>query len=64
MVEFFKSKQQIANELKICVKTLNKRLKKMGIIVPRGLIDPRTQRKIYDTFGLHEEKRNRNTNID
>jgi hypothetical protein len=64
VVEFFKSKQQIASELKICVKTLNKRLKKMGIIVPRGLIDPKTQRKIYDTFGLNKEEKNRNTDID
>ncbi len=57
MEKIFKSKQQIAGELKICVKTLNSRLLKMGVIVPRGLIDPKTQRIIYDLFCINNEEK-------
>jgi hypothetical protein len=50
----FKTKEQIAGELGICVKTLNKHLKREGIFIPRGLIDPKSQLKILSVFGIEE----------
>jgi hypothetical protein len=58
MENIFKSKQQIANELNICVKTLNTRLLKMGVKIPRGLIDPKTQRKVYRLLGSDSLEKN------
>jgi len=42
-----KSKQQIAEEFGICVKTLNKWLKEEKITLKRGLIKPKYQDIIY-----------------
>jgi CENP-B N-terminal DNA-binding domain. len=49
-----KSKQQIANEYGICVKTLNKWLKRKDMEIPRGLISPINQILIYEKFGTPE----------
>jgi hypothetical protein len=56
MENIFKSKQQIADELRICVKTLNSRLLKKGVKIPRGLIDPKTQRNIYILLGSDKDE--------
>ncbi len=47
-----KSKQQIASEYGICIKTLNKWLKEEKIILKRGLINPKKQNLIYKKFGF------------
>lgn len=44
-----KSKQQIAEEYGICVKTLNKWLKKVNLKIDRGLISPKVQ-QIHNKF--------------
>lgn len=49
-----KTKQEIANEYKVCVKTLNKWLKQNSVNAPRGLIYPNLQSKIYNELGKPE----------
>lgn len=51
----FKTKQEIANEVGICVKTLNSKLKRSNIELPKGLIPPKDQQIIYDLFGIDVE---------
>jgi abortive infection bacteriophage resistance protein len=46
-----KSKQQIANEYGICTKTLARWLRAEGILINRGLINPKKQKIIYKRFG-------------
>ncbi|MFK8006754.1 MAG: hypothetical protein AB8H03_10295 [Saprospiraceae bacterium] len=50
-----KTKQQIANEYGVCVKTLNKWLGKKNIEIPRGLISPMDQKVIYENFGVPKD---------
>lgn len=45
-LELFKTKSQVAKELGICVKTLNKYLKMEGVHITKGLIDPRKYNEI------------------
>jgi phage antirepressor YoqD-like protein len=52
LVKFAKSKQQIADEYRICTKTLNKWLKDEKIIIKRGLISPKKQDLIYKKLGI------------
>ena len=47
-----KTRQQLAVEYGICTKTLNKWLKRTQLEVPRGLIPPKTQSKIYNKLGI------------
>ncbi len=47
-----KSKQVVAEEYGICVKTLNRRLKKANIIIEHGVLFPKTLKVIYETFGV------------
>lgn len=47
-----KTRQEVANEYGICVKTLIKRLEDAGIILSPGVIFPNTQLVIYDALGL------------
>ena len=47
-----KSKQQIADEYGICIKTLNKWLEQEKIQLKRGLITPKKQNLIYNKFGF------------
>lgn len=51
-IKYAKTKQQIADEYGICTKTFNKWLKDEKILIPRGLINPKKQELIYETFGL------------
>jgi hypothetical protein len=50
-----KSKQQIACEYGICVKTLNKWFKEERIFIKRGLINPRKQKMIYKKLGIPKD---------
>jgi len=52
LVKSAKSKQQIADEYRICTKTLNKWLKDEKIILRRGLISPKKQELIYKRLGI------------
>ena len=47
-----KTRQEVAEEYCISVKTLSRWLKKANIILPRGLIKPFQLQIIYDTFGV------------
>jgi len=52
--ESFKTKHEIACELRICVKTLRNKLKRRGIVIPRGLISPEDQKRIYAALGVKD----------
>ena len=45
-----KSRKEIAEELGISVKTLNKYLKEANVSIPKGLIRPTSQSLIYQTI--------------
>ena len=47
-----KTRQEVADEYGICVKTLLSRLEEAGIILDPGLIFPKTLKIIYDTLGI------------
>ena len=47
-----KTKQVVAEEYGICVKTLNRRHKKANIIIEPGVLFPKTLKTIYKTFGV------------
>jgi hypothetical protein len=47
-----KTRQVVAEEYGICVKTLNRRLKKANIITEQGVLFPKTLGIIYETFGV------------
>jgi len=47
-----KTKQQLADEYGVCIKTFNKWLKEEKIILKRGLIKPSNQEVIYERFGI------------
>ena len=46
-----KTKHQIAQDLGISLRTLQRWLKKSNLQVPRGLICPQKQKEIKDTLG-------------
>lgn len=46
-----KTKEQIAMEMDINLKTLQRRLKRVGLDIPRGLIFPEQQELIYQELG-------------
>lgn len=47
-----KTRQEIANDYGISIKTLNRWIKKAKLDLPSGLIDPLHLRIIYETFGI------------
>ena len=47
-----KSRQEVADEYGICVKTLVSRLEAAGVILEPGIIFPKTLKIIYDTLCL------------
>lgn len=47
-----KTKKEVAEEIGFSVKTLSRKLKKANIRIPRGLIDPRHLKMIYDIFDV------------
>lgn len=46
------TRQEIAALYKVSWKTLKKRLDRIGISLPRGLVYPKDIRKIYEQLGL------------
>jgi len=46
-----RTKEQIAIELNISLSTLQRKIKKAGLEVPRGYISPSLQRLIYEKLG-------------
>ncbi|MEM8524755.1 MAG: hypothetical protein AAGG68_08925 [Bacteroidota bacterium] len=46
-----KTRQQVAEEYGICYKTLMRRLKKLSIILPKGLLFAKQQKHIYEQLG-------------
>lgn len=58
-----KTKQQIAQELGISLRTLQRWIKKSDINVPRGLVSPEKQQELLNNFGYsinQEETLNQN----
>ena len=53
-----KTRQQIAQEFGICTKTLNKWLKQANLRIPKGLIQPRYQKLIYDKLSTPKDSQN------
>lgn len=49
-IQITKTRQQIAAELGICVKTLMRKLANANIILPPGLLTPKEQDLIYRLF--------------
>ena len=47
-----KTRQELAEEYGICVKTLKRRLEKVNIETGNGLIFPKTVKIIYETLGV------------
>jgi hypothetical protein len=52
-----KTKQQMADEYGICIKTFDRLLRKKQIKLDRGLIYPKDQLNIYNTLGSPENTR-------
>lgn len=50
--QILKTRQQIAEEYGVCIKTFNKLLKNKGIILDKGLITPKDQQIIYERIGI------------
>jgi predicted DNA-binding protein (UPF0251 family) len=46
-----KTKEQLAQEMNISFSTFQRRLKKAGLKIPRGLIPPDLQKAIYKELG-------------
>lgn len=46
-----KSRQELAKEYNISVRTFSRWLKKNSIIIPKGLVTPVNIRKIYQVLG-------------
>lgn len=46
-----KNKKQLAAEMGISLRTLQRRLKSTGVNVPRGLISPSQQKEIWERLG-------------
>jgi hypothetical protein len=55
-----KSRQEVAEEYGICIKTLIKRLESAKIILEPGLIFPNMLEIIYKTFGVPNIPKNSN----
>jgi len=51
-----KTKNQIAQELGISLRTLQRWIKKWNLDVPRGLVCPEKQREIFEKFGYKQKK--------
>jgi hypothetical protein len=52
MEAIFMTKQQLAENFRICTRTFNKRLVEKGIILKKGLISPKDQELIYSKLGF------------
>lgn len=45
-----RTKSQMAHEMGICLRTFQRKLKKANLNIPRGLISPSSQLKIYQAL--------------
>lgn len=52
LIRCAKSRQQVADEYGICIKTLNKWLRNESIVIKRGLITPKQLELIYEKLGI------------
>jgi predicted transcriptional regulator len=52
------TKQELAEEMRISLSTLQRMLKKEGLRIPRGLIAPETKNAILDRLKWHHKTRN------
>lgn len=55
-----KTRQQIANLYGVDRKTLYRWLKNAGIKLSNGLVTPKEQEMIFETFGYPQKKRHKN----
>jgi len=51
MIQKAKSRQEIAEEYGICVRTLSRWFQKNNLSIPKGLLSPKIQELIYQEFG-------------
>jgi hypothetical protein len=47
----YKYRKEIAKEYGFTVKTLNRKLKSVSLLIGRGLLSPSQQKQIYDQLG-------------
>jgi hypothetical protein len=52
MESVFMTREEMANNYRICVRTLNSRLADKGIVLNKGLISPKDQELIYSILGF------------
>ena len=53
-----KTKQELADQMKISINTLKRRLEKAGLKIPRGHVPPDVQQLIFEKLGWSELSRN------
>ena len=56
MKELSKTRYQIADEYGICTKTLYRWIKEKKLNISKGLLTPKEQKIIYETFGAPPDK--------
>ena len=62
----FKTRQEMANELGICAKTLRRKIKSSGLNISPGLLNLKEQKMIYNLIvknGTDLSHHNRNDNV-
>jgi hypothetical protein len=52
MESVFMTREEMATNYRICVRTLNSRLADKGIVLNKGLISPKDQELIYSILGF------------
>lgn len=52
----FKTKSELANELELTLKTFQRKLKAANLHVPRGLVSPKMQLKIFEALDCNVKK--------
>ncbi len=53
-----KTRQELANEYGICVRTLRRWITEAGLHIPRGSITPNHLKQIYDKIGKPANREN------
>ncbi len=56
--EGFISREQLANKCNVSSKTLKRKMKRLGIIIPSGFISPKDQDHILEKMGITKKKIN------
>jgi hypothetical protein len=52
MESVFKTKGQMADSYKVCLRTFNNKLEAKGVFLGKGLISPKDQELIYSVLGF------------